>query len=73
MMVAVKQARPIPIHASPTCLRTDSIAHVQRQLVDSMHGMVLVLERDAGRVAGLVTLHDLLRAQQGFAAQHGEA
>jgi CIC family chloride channel protein len=73
MMVAVKQARPIPIHASPTCLRTDSIAHVQRQLVDSIHGVVLVLERDAGRVAGLVTLHDLLRAQQGFAAQHGDS
>jgi CIC family chloride channel protein len=73
MMVAVKQARPIPIHASPTCLRTDSIAHVQRQLVDSIHGIVLVLERDAGRVAGLVTLHDLLRAQQAFAAQHGDS
>ena len=72
LIVAVKQARPIPIHASPTCLRADSIAHVQRQLVDSIHGVVLVLERDAGRVAGLVTLHDLLRAQQGFAAQHGE-
>ncbi|HUB68504.1 MAG TPA: chloride channel protein [Candidatus Methylacidiphilales bacterium] len=71
MVEAVNQSRPVPIHASPTCLRTDSIAHVQRLLVDSIHGMVLILDRDAGRVAGLVTLHDLLRAQQGFAAQHG--
>jgi hypothetical protein len=71
MMVALKQARPIPIHASPTCLRSDSIAHVQPELVDSLHGVVL--ERDAGRVAGLVTLHDLLRAQQGFVAQHGDS
>ena len=73
MIVALKQLRPVPIHANPTCLRTDSIAHVQRLLVDSIHGMVLVLDRDAGRVAGLLTLHDLLRAQQGFAAQHGDA
>jgi CIC family chloride channel protein len=67
----VTQSRTLPIHASPTCLRTDSIAHVQRSLVDSIHGIVLVLDRDAGRVTGLVTLHDLLRAQQNFAAQHG--
>jgi CIC family chloride channel protein len=72
MVLAVKNFQPVPIHANPTCLRTDSIAHVQRELVDSIHGVVLVLERDAGRVAGLVTLHDLLRAQQGFAMQHGE-
>jgi CIC family chloride channel protein len=71
--LALKQMRAVPIHASPTCLRSDSIEHVQRQLVDSLHGIVLVLERDAGRVAGLVTLHDLLRAQQGFAAQHSES
>ena len=73
MIVALKQFRPVPIHANLTCLRTDSIAHVQRFLVDSIHGMVLVLvlDRDAGRGAGLLTLHDLVRAQQNFAAQHG--
>ena len=73
MEEAVKSLVAVAIHASPTCLRTDSIAHVQRQLVDSLYGVVLVLERDAGRVAGLVTLHDLLRAQQGFAAQHNDS
>lgn len=73
MIEAIKHSRATPLHAAPTCLRADSIAHVQRLLVDSLHGVVLVLDRDAGRVAGLVTLHDLLRAQQGFAAQHGDA
>ncbi len=72
MILAVKNLRTVPIHANPTCLGTDSIAHVQRGLVDSIHGVVLVLERDDGRVAGLVTLHDLLRAQQGFAVHHGK-
>ena len=70
MIEALNQSRTVPIHANPTCLRTDSIAQVQRLLVDSLHGIVLVLDRDAGRVAGLVTLHDIVRAQQNFAAQH---
>jgi len=70
MVEALNQSRSVPVHANPTCLRTDSIAHVQRLLVDSIHGVVLVLDREAGRVAGLVTLHDLLRAQQNFAAHH---
>jgi CIC family chloride channel protein len=72
MVAAVKQARAVATHPTPTCLRADSIAHVQRELVESIHGVVLVLEREAGRVVGLVTLHDLLRAEQGFARQHGE-
>jgi CIC family chloride channel protein len=71
MIEAVSDFRAVPIHANPTCLRTDSVAQVQRLLVDSLHGIVLVLDEDAGRVTGLVTLHDLLRAQQNFAAQHG--
>ncbi|MCE0497922.1 MAG: chloride channel protein [Methylacidiphilales bacterium] len=71
MIEAMNQSQAVPIHAGPTCLRTDSIAHVQGLLVESLHGIVLILDRDAGRVAGLVTLHDLLRAQQNFAAQHG--
>lgn len=72
MLEALNQSHAVPIHAIPTCLRTDTIAHIQRLLVDSLHGVILVLDRDAGRVAGLVTLHDLLRAQQNFAAQHGK-
>jgi CIC family chloride channel protein len=65
-------SHPVPVHAVPTCLRTDTIAQAQRQLVDSIHGIVVVLDQDAGHVIGLITLHDLLRAQQNFAAQHSE-
>jgi CBS domain-containing protein len=60
----------VPVHAVPTCLRTDPIVKVQRQLVDSLHGVAIVLDQDAGYVVGLVTLHDLLRAQHHFAEQH---
>jgi CIC family chloride channel protein len=62
----------VPVHAAPTCLRSDAIVKVQHQLVDSLHGIALILDQDAGVVVGLVTLHDLLRAQQQFAAQHAE-
>jgi CIC family chloride channel protein len=67
---ALAAGTEVPVHAAPVCLRGDVIVKVQRQLVDSPHGIALVLDQDAGAVIGLVTLHDLLRAQQHFAAQH---
>ena len=67
---ALAQSRPVPVYPAPTCLRTDSIVQVQRLLINSGHGIVLALDREGGRVTGLVTLHDLLRAQQGFSALH---
>jgi CIC family chloride channel protein len=69
---ALAQAKLPVAHAVPTCLRDDLILTVQRRLVESVHGIVLVLDQEGGRVIGLVTLHDLLRAQQHFAAQHAE-
>jgi CIC family chloride channel protein len=63
---------PVLVHATPTCLREDTIVKIQHQLVESLHGIVLILDQDAGVVVGLVTLHDLLRAQQQFAAQHAQ-
>jgi CIC family chloride channel protein len=62
---------PAP-HPVPTCLRSDLILTVQSRLVESVHGIVLVLDQENGQAIGLVTLHDLLRAQQNFAAQHAE-
>lgn len=69
---ALQTGGSVPIHAAPTCQRGDAIVKVQRQLVDSLHGIALILDADAGVVVGLVTLHDLLRAQQQFAAQNAE-
>ncbi|HEX4139478.1 MAG TPA: chloride channel protein [Candidatus Methylacidiphilales bacterium] len=69
---ALAHAKLPELHTVPTCLRDDLILTAQRRLVESAHGIVLVLDREGGRVIGLVTLHDLLRAQQSFAAQHAE-
>lgn len=70
MVLSAEKNLLLVVHVAPTCLRTDSIAHVQGLLVESIHGIILVLDRAGGRVTGLVTLHDLLRAQQNFASQH---
>jgi hypothetical protein len=40
-------------------------------LMESNHGLVVLLERANGTVLGLVTLHDLLRAQMSLGRENG--
>lgn len=63
LQAALDAGREIPIHPAPVCLREQSIGEAQRLLIESRHGMVLVLDAPGGKVVGLLTLHDLLRAQ----------
>jgi CIC family chloride channel protein len=51
------------LRPATTCLREDTIGKLQNLLVESDAPFVLVLDRPEGHVVGLVTLHDLLRAQ----------
>jgi CIC family chloride channel protein len=71
IVIALAKKETVPVRAALTCLRTDTVALVQKLLVDSPEGIVLVLDQAGGRVMGLITLHDLLRAQQNFAGQAG--
>ena len=57
-----------PVHIVPTCLRDETIGGAQAKLIESSHGMVLVLDAPHGKIIGLLTLHDLLRAQDALAA-----
>ena len=45
------------------CLASHTIRDLQLLLMESPHGVVIVLDEPKGKVLGLVTLHDLLRAQ----------
>jgi chloride channel protein, CIC family len=63
-------AAPPASHTIPVCLRSDLISRVQDELVASGQGIVAVLDRENGAAVGLLTLHDILRAQQNLAAQH---
>jgi CBS domain-containing protein len=49
--------------AAATCLREQTIRDLQRLLIESASQFVVVLDRVDGKVLGLVTLHDLLRAE----------
>ena len=57
-----------PVHVAPTCLRDETIGNAQAKLIESSHGMVLILDAPQGKIVGLLTLHDLLRAQDALAA-----
>ena len=59
------------VHAAPTCQREQSVGEAQTLLIESPHGMVLLLDAPAGKVVGLLTLHDLLRAQDSLAKDEG--
>jgi CIC family chloride channel protein len=60
---ALNERRAPVLHATSTCLRHETIARLQTILIESDSLLVLVLDRPRGNVIGVVTLHDLLRAE----------
>jgi CIC family chloride channel protein len=58
--------RPEPEPAI-TCFPNQTIRHLQSKLIESTSLMVVILDRPDGKLLGLVTLHDLLRAEVSFA------
>ena len=60
---------PVLYAAPPGLLREESIGEAQSLLIESAHGMVMLLDKPKGVVVGVLTLHDLLRAQENFAQQ----
>jgi CBS domain-containing protein len=65
---ACKEKREPKLEGLATCQPKDSIRRLQRLLIDSTTGLVALVDRPGGKVIGLVTLHDLLRAQTQVAA-----
>ena len=68
---ALQAGYPATVHDAPTCLREQSVGEAQTVLIESPQGMVLLLDGPAGKVVGLLTLHDLLRAQDSLAKDEG--
>ena len=61
--LALMENRAPKLERTTTCLREQTIRDLQRLLIESASQFVVVLDRPDGRVIGLVTLHDLLRAE----------
>jgi CIC family chloride channel protein len=61
---------PAQLDPAVTCAPTRTIGELQNLLLNST-SLIVVLVDASGRVLGLVTLHDVLRAEMGFAAGPG--
>ncbi|HEX3799479.1 MAG TPA: chloride channel protein [Verrucomicrobiae bacterium] len=57
------QHRPACVEAATTCLASQTIRDLQLLLMESNQAVIIVLDRPNGKVLGILTLHDLLRAQ----------
>ena len=64
---ALSAGREPYLVAPVTCRRDQTVAQLQDLLIESGTHLVVVLDREDGQVIGLVTLHDLLRAEAAFA------
>jgi CIC family chloride channel protein len=68
---ALAETRPPKFEPLVTCLPHQTIRELQSKLIDSTSLMSVVLDRPGGQVLGLVTLHDLLRAEVAIAKETG--
>jgi len=66
---AIAESRAPRLDPLVTCLPNQSIRELQAKLIDSTSLMVVLLDRPSGSILGLVTLHDLLRAEVAFAKE----
>jgi len=66
------EKRAVKLKPATVCLREETIGKLQQLLIESDTQFVVVLDRLEGQVVGLVTLHDLLRAQTLMAQRSGD-
>ena len=69
---AFAEKRGAQLKPATTCLRDQTIGTLQQLLIESDTHFVTVLDRLEGQVVGLVTLHDLLRAQSAMTQRSKE-
>ncbi len=71
---ALSAGHPPRIETAGTCTAETTLRDVQQLLVEASGQLVLVMDQpgDSGRVIGLLTLHDILRAEMLFAREQEE-
>jgi len=63
---AVRESRAPPLETAFTCRRDTPIREVQSKLIESPSQVVVVVGGEQEQVLGIVTLHDILRAEMNF-------
>jgi CIC family chloride channel protein len=71
-LAAIAENRAPRLDPAITCFPQQSVGELQRSLIESTSQMVVLLDQPKGKVLGVITLHDLLRAQVASAEQSGE-
>jgi len=69
---ALAAHRPVKIEPVPTCRPGDSIRGCQNLLIESPTETLVVSDAPEGKVLGIVTLHDILRAQVSMSDREGQ-
>ena len=64
---AARQNRPPKCEPAITCTPSETIRQIEARMVDSGSLLLILTDRPGGQVLGIITLHDLLRAQLAFA------
>jgi CIC family chloride channel protein len=68
---ATADHRPVKLLSVPTCRPGDTIRECQRLLIDSPTETLVISDTPDGKVLGIVTLHDILRAQVAMSDREG--
>jgi CIC family chloride channel protein len=64
---ALAEHRPLKLETAATCRPADTIRDCQNLLIDSPTETLLLTDKPDGKILGIVTLHDVLRAQVAMA------
>jgi CIC family chloride channel protein len=67
LMQFVKDGERPVFEKAVACHSGQCVREVANTIVDSPSGMLLIIMEESGKIAGLITLHDLLRAQTAVA------
>jgi CIC family chloride channel protein len=70
--LSLSEKRAARLQPPITCLRNETIGDLQNRLIESSTLVVILLDQPKGKVIGLVTLHDLLRAESDAAERSME-
>lgn len=67
---AIDSGNPPVLQPVATCLPGDHIRQLQFKLIESPTGVAVMLDKPGGQIIGIITLHDLLRAEVGMTREH---
>jgi len=63
MLNAIKDKVTSPVHEAGTCYSDESLKDIGNRFIEYDIYVLTVLDRQSGKIVGIVTLRDLIRAQ----------